>query len=56
MANLIQRNWQVLIKVKLTHYFYGRGFYALLFEAKEDGGFILKNGPYLFGTQGMYLN
>jgi hypothetical protein len=56
MANWVQKNWQDLIKGKLTHYFCGRGFYAFLFEAEEDRDLTFKNGPYFFNTRGMYLN
>jgi hypothetical protein len=36
--------------------FCGRGFYAFLFETKEDKDLIFRNGPYFFGSRGMFLN
>jgi len=50
MANWIWWNWQVLIKGKLTNYFYGRGFYAFLFQTKDDGDLIFIYEPYIFFT------
>jgi hypothetical protein len=29
-------------------FFYGKGFYAFLFETKEDGDFFFLNGPCFF--------
>jgi len=56
MVNWVQRNWKFFIKGKLTHYFYGWGFYVFFFEDKEDRDLIFRNIPYFFGTKGMYLN
>jgi hypothetical protein len=36
----IQKSWLGLIKEKLSHYFYERGFYAFFFETKEDRDLI----------------
>jgi hypothetical protein len=50
MTIWLQKNWKVLIKGKMNHYFCGRGYYAFIFEAKEDGDLIFGNGPYFFGS------
>jgi hypothetical protein len=52
----VQQNWMVLIKGKLSYYFCGRGFYAFLFELKEDQELIFRNGPYFMCTRDIYLN
>jgi hypothetical protein len=41
-----------MIKGKLSWYFCGRGFYALLFEKKEERDLIFLSGPYFIGTKG----
>jgi hypothetical protein len=56
MGIWVEKNWMVLIKGKLSCYFYNKYFYAFLFEPKEDHDLIFCNGPYFFGTRGMYLN
>jgi hypothetical protein len=32
------------------------GFFAFLFEKKEDRDLIFHSGPYFMGERGMYLN
>lgn len=32
------------------------GFFIFLFEIKEDRDVVFRNGPYFFGSRGMYLN
>jgi len=41
----MKKNWAAMIKGKLTYSFCGRGFYAFLFELKEDHDLIFRNGP-----------
>jgi hypothetical protein len=36
--------------------FCGKGFFAFLFEKKEDRDLIFRRGPYFMGAHGMYLN
>jgi hypothetical protein len=36
--------------------FCGKGFFAFLFEKKEDRDLIFQSGPYFMGARGMYLN
>ena len=50
----LQKKLHVLIKGWMTHYFCGRGFYAFLFEFKEDRDLILRSWPYIFNNRGMY--
>jgi hypothetical protein len=47
-----------LIKGKLSTTFYGKGFFAFLFEKKEDKDrdMIFRSDPYFMGGGGMYLN
>jgi hypothetical protein len=45
-----------LIKGKLSYFLCGQGFYAFLFELKEDHDLIFRNGSYFMDTRGMYLN
>jgi hypothetical protein len=52
----LEKKWKSLIKGSLSHFFYGRGFFAFLFEFKEDMDLIFRSGLYFLGARGMYLN
>jgi hypothetical protein len=56
MALWINRNGKPLIKGHLSHTFCGKGFFAFLFEMKEDMDLVFKSGPYFMGSRGLYLN
>jgi hypothetical protein len=56
MALWVDKNWKPLIKGNLSHAFCGRGYFAFLFETKEDMDLIFRSGPYFMGTRGMYFN
>ena len=36
--------------------FCGKGYFAFIFEKKEDRDLIFRNNPYFMGPRGMYLN
>jgi hypothetical protein len=52
----LEANWRKLIKGQLSAAFCGKGFFAFLFEKKEDRDLIFHSGPYFMGARGMYLN
>ena len=52
----VQRNWGSLVKAGIGSYFVGRGFFIFVFEEEEDRSLIFRNGPYIMGPQGLYLN
>jgi hypothetical protein len=54
--NWVVKNWNPLIKNKVTSYFLGRGYFLFEFNTKEDKDLIFRNGPYFMGPQGLYLN
>lgn len=56
IAIFLQKNWVPLINGSLSDFFYGRGFYAFLFEQKEDRDLMFHSDPYFLGARGMYLN
>jgi hypothetical protein len=52
----LEANWCKLIKGQLSAAFCGKGFFAFLFEKKEDRDMIFLSSPYFMGGRGMYLN
>ena len=52
----IERNWNPLIKGRMNHFFYGKGFYILYFDHKEDINLIFRNNRDFFRSRGLYLN
>ena len=52
----LNKNWRTLIQGEVQHIFCGKGYFAFIFERKEDHDLIFRNGPYLMGPRGMYLN
>lgn len=44
------------MKANLGVFSVGNGFFALLFQLKEDKEVIFRNDPYFFGSKGMNLN
>jgi len=52
----LEANWRKLIKGQLSTAFCSKGFFAFLFEKKEDRDLIFHSGPYFMGARGMYLN
>jgi hypothetical protein len=56
IENWVVKNWNPLIKNKVTSYFLGRGYFLFEFNTKEDKDLIFRNGPYFMGPQGLYLN
>lgn len=57
MASWLEKNWKPLIKGSLNHFFHGRGFFALMFELKEDQALVFRSKQHFFlGIRGIYLN
>jgi hypothetical protein len=52
----ITKNWVSLIKRRMNHFFYSKGFYTFFFEFKEDRDLIFQNGSYFMGPWAMYLD
>lgn len=52
----IKRNRSPLIKEGIKSYFVGKGYFVFVFESGEDRSLIFRNGPYIMGAQGLYLN
>jgi hypothetical protein len=52
----LQKNWHTLINGKMSHLFYGKGFYVFQFETKEERYLIFISDTYFMGARGMYLN
>ena len=52
----LNKNWRTLIQGEVQQIFCGKGYFAFIFEKKEDRDLIFKNGPYFMGPRGMYLN
>jgi hypothetical protein len=52
----IEWNWHPLVQARMNHFFYGKVFYILYIEPKEDKDIIFRNNPYFFGPIGLYLN
>lgn len=52
----LEANWRKLIQGQMSAAFCGKGFFAFLFEKKEDTDLIFRSGPYFMGARGMYLN
>lgn len=48
VATWVQKYWKPYIKGQLHQFFCGRGFYAFLFESKEDMDLIFYNRPYFW--------
>lgn len=44
-------NWLPLIKERMSHFFYGKGFYIFYFKLKEDKDLIFYNSPYFYNTR-----
>jgi hypothetical protein len=56
MHHWLELNWRKLIQGQMYVAFCGKGFFAFLFEKKEDRDLIFRSGPYFMGAHGMYLN
>jgi hypothetical protein len=56
VAIWIDKNWKPHLKGNFSHFLYGRGFFAFLFEEKSDRDLIFRSNPYFMGSRGMYLN
>jgi hypothetical protein len=56
MNQWLELNWKKKIQGHMSSAFCGKGFFAFLFENKEDRDLIFRNGPYFMGARGMYLN
>ena len=52
----LNNNWRTLIQGEVQQIFCGKGYFAFIFEKKEDNNLIFRNGPYFMGPRGMYLN
>ena len=52
----LNKNWRTLIQGEVQQIFCGKGYFAFIFEKKEDRDLIFRNGPYFMGPRGMYLN
>ena len=52
----IHKNGMILINGRMIRHFCKRGFYAFLFELKEDKYLIFRSGPYFFSNKGIYIN
>ena len=52
----LNKNWRTLIQGEVQQIFCGKGYFAFIFEKKEDRDLIFRNGPYFMGPIGMYLN
>lgn len=52
----IKKTLTPTMKGEIALFVVGNGFFIFLFENKEDKEVIFRNGPYLFGSRGMYLN
>jgi hypothetical protein len=52
----LESNWRKLIQGQMSATFCGKGFFAFLFEKKEDRDLIFRSDPYFMGARGMYLN
>ena len=52
----LNKNWRALIQGEVQQIFCGKGYFAFIFEKKEDWDLILRNKPYFMGSRGMYLN
>jgi hypothetical protein len=55
-AHLVGRKLVQADQRSTVEAFCGKGFFAFLFEKKEDRDLIFHSGPYFMGTRGMYLN
>lgn len=56
IKQLVQQNWQPLIKGRVETYFYGKGFFIFYFEFKEDKDLIFRNDPSFIGPKGLDMN
>lgn len=56
VALWMNKKWIPPIKGSMNHFFYGKGFYAFLFELKEGRDLTFRNSPYFLGAWGMHLN
>ena len=52
----LNKNWRTLIQGEVQQIFCGKGYFAFIFEKKEDRDLIFQNGPYFMGPRGMHLN
>ena len=52
----LNKNWRALIQGEVQQMFCSKGYFAFIFEKKEDQDLIFRNGPYFMGLGGMYLN
>ena len=52
----VQRNWRPLVTEGIQNYFVGRGYFISVFDSVEDHDLNFRNGPYLRGPHGFYLN
>ena len=52
----LNKNWRTLIQGEVQQIFRGKGYFTFIFEKKEDRDLIFRNGPYIMGPRGMYLN
>ena len=42
--------------MEVQQLFYGKGYFAFIFEKNEDQDLVFRNGPYFMGPRGMYIN
>jgi hypothetical protein len=56
MHHWLDLNWRKMIQGQMSVAFCGKGFFAFLFEKKEDRDLIFRSGLYFMGARGMYLN
>ena len=52
----INKPWKCIIEGNILFFSCKRGYFAFLFNNKEDWDLIFHSGPYFFGFRGLYLN
>ena len=47
----LNKNWRTLIQGEVQQIFCGKGYFAFIFERKEDRDLIFRNGPYSWAQE-----